>query len=170
MSMGLFSGKLSKAQNPDSIYGPGCWATPTTRVFKTFCEQLLFLMNWLLVSKWQWKSIPEGRRSLRGLLGGGWQDWPLEWLQGSSVVTSGCQWKRLSTMWLWCPAEVSGWVGGLSWSCPLVLTGQIEISRMVPAKAVSARQSEIAQMAPTSVANPRDHSNWFLLLAQMLQD
>lgn len=60
--------------------------------------------------------------------------------------------------------------GGLSWSCPLVLTGQTEISRMVPAKAVSARQSEIAQMAPTSVSNPRDHSNWFLLLEQMLQD
>ena len=63
------------------------------------------------------------------------------------------------------------WVGwGLSWSCPLVLTGQTEVSRMAPAKAVSPRQSEIAQMAPTNVSNPRDHSNWFLLLAWMLQD
>lgn len=58
-------GEISWISEPDPIYGPGCWATSVTRLFKTFHEQLLFLMAWVLVSKQQWKPIPEGWRGLR---------------------------------------------------------------------------------------------------------
>lgn len=166
MSIGLYFQGSYLAQNPDSMYGLG-WATLATRVLKTFCEQLLLLMTWVLVSKWQWKSIPEGRRSLRGcwvVVGRS----ALEWLQGPSVVTAGCYKRGYQPCG--CDAQqrcLGG--GGLSWSCPLVLTGQTEILEWYLPK-LYQQGSLKAQMAPTSVSNPRDHSNWFLLLKWCFKD